>query len=1136
MRIFTLLFFLFGFSMCMKAQEISTDFQKKRVSVKDTIVIDTVSINPSFFKLSNFKNQEIASSNYKVDFAKSILIITDSLKQKNDSLIIEYKKYPDFLTRRYYQFDPKVITNGSLNQRIYTIGQKNKTSTFTPFEGLNTSGSISRGITTGTNQNTVLDSELDLQISGKIAPQVNLRASIQDSNIPIQESGYSQNLDEFDQIFIELYGKNWNVRAGDVDLVQSESYFASFTKKVQGLSVGATLNPTGNSTNVYAAGALVKGVFTRDKFDGQEGNQGPYKLNGANGELYVVIVSGSESVFVNGIQLQRGENEDYIIDYNAGEIIFNSTFPITSEMRITVEFQYSDQNYSRIIAMAGAKHNSEKLQIGGFLYSENDLKNQELQQSLSDEQKQILSDAGDDATAMYAESAIEDTFDEGKVLYKKEIINGETIYIYSINPEDDLYNVSFTLVGNNLGDYVLTNSSAISNIYEYVAPIDGVKQGNYAPLTQLFAPTKLQIGVINGSYLPSKKTSIDFELAGSKNDENLYSDLDDDDNDGVATRINVKQTVLASEKSQLNAFANFNYLQENFNSIELLYNIEFDRDWNLPTTTNGDQNYLNTGLQYSSKDYGTIQYSFQNLKYTDSYNGNRQLLQSNSRFGKLQIQTNSSYLKSEANDYNSEFLRIYTNTVYSFKKTWSGLKFELEDNLQEDSETGEITNTSQKYKSYEVYTGVGDSTNLYAEIGYTHRVNDSLRDVSLKRVNSSNTYYVKSTLINSNDTKLSLYANYRKLSNEDEDTEDEQSLNSRILYNQFLFNKIVNLNTTYETSSGTLAQQEFTYVEVNAGEGTYTWLDYNGNGVQELNEFEIASYSDEAKYTRVLLPNQIYLNTHQNKFSQIVTLNFQQWSGDKNFKKFLSKFYNQTSYLIDRKIEREEDNFDLNPFNDTEDELAVNFNFKNTIYFNRGKQNYTTSYSYISTRNKNLLSTGLQESEIKSHQVNFNHKFNNSWLVSFTDKLTETKNTSENYESQNYKINGFTINPELSYLLSQNTRFNVFYQFQSQDNKIGDLEKLQQNKLGTSFTFNNTQKYSFNGELNYIYNNFEGDSFSTVGYQMLQGLQAGKNYTWSLLAQKKLTDYLDLNLSYFGRKSEGSTTIHTGTVQLRAYF
>lgn len=75
-----------------------------------------------------------------------------------------------------------------------------------------------------------------------------------------------------------------------------------------------------------------------------------------------------------------------------------------------------------------------------------------------------------------------------------------------------------------------------------------------------------------------------------------------------------------------------------------------------------------------------------------------------------------------------------------------------------------------------------------------------------------------------------------------------------------------------------------------------------------------------------------------------------------------------------------------------------------------------------------------------------------------------------------------------------------------------------------------------NGEFAYINNSFEGNSFSPVSFQMLEGLQVNKNMTWRMLLQKKLTEYLDVNFNYQGRKSETSETIHTGNVQLRAFF
>jgi len=1137
MRILLFIFFLL-FAITVNAQVYEGDFSEKKIAVSDTIFIDSVSINPFKFKVYNSQEKLLDSTAYQVDFAKSYLVLNDSLRKQNDSIKIVYRKYPDFFTKRYYQFDPNIIVgNENRVNRIYQLGEEKNQSSFVPFDGLTTSGSISRGITVGTNQNAVLDSELDLQITGKISDNVNLRASLQDSNIPIQQNGYSQNLNEFDQIFIELYGKNWNIRAGDVDLVQTDSYFASYTKKVQGLSLGATLNPDGNSTDIFAAGALVRGVFTRNQFQGQEGNQGPYKLTGPNGELFVLIVSGSESVFVNGIRLERGENEDYVIDYNAGEIIFNATYPITSEMRITVEYQYSDRNYSRVVATGGGKHTSEKLEIGAFVYSENDIKNQPLQQNLNEEQAQILVDAGDDTNQMIAPSAVADTFDENKVLYTKEVINGEEVFVYSTNPDDELFQVRFSNVGENQGDYVLTNASAITRIYEYVAPVNGIPQGNYAPIIRLFAPTKLQVGVVNGKYQPSEKTKVDFEFAASKNDENLFSDLDDDNNNGFAGRMEVTQRVVQlKDSSQIEAFAGINYLQDQFQSIERLFNVEFARDWNLVNPL-GNQNYIQSGINFRTLKNGVSQYRFEHLDYSENYSGTRHVISSQHQLGKLRTQLHGSYLESDGNTFTSEFLRMNAFAVYDFGKVWTGTRINLEDNQQQEKATQNLTGISQRFNSYEVFTGVGDSTAVYAEIGYRHRVNDSLRNNNLQRVSHSNNYYLKSQLIQNENTQLSVFANYRKLINEEENVADEQSLNSRVLYNQFLFDKLVSLNTAYETNSGTLAQQEFTYVEVNPGEGQYTWNDYNDNGIQELEEFEISPFPDQAKYVRVLLPNQIFLKTHQNKFSQVVTLNFMQLSDDASTKNFLEHFYNQTSYLVDRKIEREEDNFDLNPFNDSgEEELAVNLNFRNTIFFNRGKQRYTTSYTYISTRAKNLLSTGFQENDIESHQLKFNHKVQESWLFNFDNQTTTTVSTSENFGNRNYDILSYTTNPKVSYLFSRSTRFDVFYQYNTQTNRLGDEEELQQQKLGASFNFANAQKYALSGEFNYIFNEFTGSAFSPVAYQMLQGLQPNKNFTWTLLAQRKLTNYLDLNLSYFGRKSENADAIHTGSVQLRAYF
>ena len=1128
-KLFLLLVFI-GFSK-LSAQEIKTFYTTKKVAVsKDTIVIEKVSISPSFFKLQNTEGKEIDTSFYKIDFKKGKLLFKNGFTSQ-DSLTIRYFKYPENLTKTYSIYDQdRVVANDG---NLYKVNRSIKK--FVPFDGLNTSGSITRGVTIGNNQNSTVNSSLDLQITGKISDKVSLRASIQDSNIPLQDGGYSQKLDEFDQIFIELFTDKWNIRAGDLFLENRQSRFLNFNKKVQGLSTRFTFGGEENKTEVFASAALVRGQYAKSSFTGQEGNQGPYKLRGNNGELYVLVISGSERVYVNGILRKRGENNDYLIDYNAGEITFTSSFPITSEMRIVIEYQYSDRNYTRFVTYGGANHEAKTWSLGGYLYSENDVKNQPLQQNLSSEQVAILSQAGDNINLMNAPSAFLDSYSENKILYKKiTVITGEA-FEYSNNETDELYNVRFTLVGNNLGNYVLTNSSAIGKIYQYVAPIAGIPQGNYEPITRLIAPTKIQIATVLGKYNPSEKTLVDFEVGVSNNDLNLFSSIDDNNNKGVAGKLNFKQR-LFSKKWQVDAFGNYQYVQENFKTIERLFNIEFNRDWNL-TTFQGNQSLFINGLDFILPEKGKLTYQFEKLDFSKSFSGNRHIINGLFKLKNWNIIQNSSFLKSAGTYSNTTFIRNQSQVRYNYKKNWIGSSLRLENNKEKLASTQQLSALSQRFTEYGAFIGRGDSTKVFIELGYLQRVNDSLQNGFLSKVNTSQSYYLKSKLIQTKKSDLTLFINYRNLKFEDSAIKNEPSLNSRLLYNDRFFDQLMQVTTAYETTSGTIAQQEFTYLEVEPGQGVYTWNDYNGNGIQELQEFEIAPFPDQAKYVRVFLPNQIFLKTHQNKFSTSLTLNPIKWQNEVGFKKVLSHFYNQTSFLIDRKIKRDEDNFDLNPFsNSDENMLGLNNSFRTSLFYNRGKQKHSITGTFIANQLKTLLSVGSQESLNRTLQLQYLHLLKKTWLFSVGTELTKADLLSENYSAKNFEVKSYQVNPKISYLFNKNASWDIFYEYQTKNNQIGDSEKLLQNRFGTSFSYASEKKFTMNGEFSLYQNEFNGDAQSPVAFQMLEGLQPGKNMTWRLLFQRNLTQFLDININYQGRKTETSNVIHTGNIQLRAYF
>ncbi len=1121
----------------LEAQETNSLYKTTKIAVTlDTIHLEKVSINSSFFKLLDANGKPIDSTFYKINFEKATLLLNEKNPQNSDSITVRYLKLPEVITKEYSIYDAsRVVVNEASSESLYQI-ETNPLKKNTPFEGLNTSGSITRGVTIGNNQNTVLNSNLDLQITGKLSEKVSLRASLQDSNIPLQDGGYSQKLDQFDIVFMELFSDKWNIRAGDVFLENRKTQFLNFNKKAQGIAANFDFGTEENKTNIFASAAIVRGQYARSDFIGQEGNQGPYKLIGQNGELYVLVISGSERVFVNGILLKRGENNDYTIDYNAGEILFTPLFTITSEMRIAIEYQYSNQNFTRLVTYAGGTHENKKWSFGGYLYSENDLKNQPLQQSLSTEQAQILADAGDNRNLMVAPSAYIDSYSDNKILYKKIVFNAVEVFEYSNNPQDVLYNVRFTQVASNNGNYILKNSAAIGRIYEYIEPINAVPQGNYEPIIQLIAPIKIQVATFLGKYKPTEKTAVDFEIGLSNNDKNLFSSIDDSNNQGLATKINARQR-LFSKKWNVDAFANYQYVAKTFSSVERLYNIEFGRDWNLETTTLGNQSYLVSGLNFVLPEKGNLVYQYEKLDFSDSFSGNRHILNASFNLKDWTIQSKGSFLKSDATSATSKFLRNQSQIKYNFKKNWIGTSLRLEDNQEKNKVTNQFSALSQRFLEYGIFAGRGDSTKVFVELGYFKRSNDSLQNGIIQRVNNSQTFALRSKLIQTKKSDLTLFANYRVLDFLDASKKNEPSLNSRMVYNDRFFNQLIQSTTVFETNSGSIPQQEFTYLEVPVGQGVYTWNDYNGNGIQELEEFEIAPFVDQGKYIRIFLPNRIYVKTHQNKFSQSIILNPNKWQNATGFKKMLSYFYNQTSYLIDRKIENKGDNFDLNPFSKSEENvLGLNSSFRNSLFFNRGKQNHSVTHSYILNETINLLSVGSQEAKNSSNQLQYNHLYRKSWLFGMFAKTINTAIVSENFPDRNFDIKGYQLAPKISYLFTKSTSWDLFYELQNKENQIGNLETLLQSRFGTSFTYAGQNKLTMNGEISFYQNKYVGNEFSSVGFQMLEGLQTGQNLTWRLLIQKKLTNFLDINLNYQGRKSETSQTIHTGSVELRAYF
>ena len=98
----------------------------------------------------------------------------------------------------------------------------------------------------------------------------------------------------------------------------------------------------------------------------------------------------------------------------------------------------------------------------------------------------------------------------------------------------------------------------------------------------------------------------------------------------------------------------------------------------------------------------------------------------------------------------------------------------------------------------------------------------------------------------------------------------------------------------------------------------------------------------------------------------------------------------------------------------------------------------------------------------------------------------------------------------------------------------GEVAKI--SEVGSTFKYNQVQKGSLQGGFKMISIAYNGAQNSALGFEMLEALKPGVNFTWNLGYQRSLSNSLQLSVQYNGRKSEATRIIHSGGMEIRAFF
>src|SRR4030095_9996109 len=183
-------------------------------------------------------------------------------------------------------------------------------------------------------------------------------------------------------------------------------------------------------------------------------------------------------------------------------------------------------------------------------------------------------------------------------------------------------------------------------------------------------------------------------------------------------------------------------------------------------------------------------------------------------------------------------------------------------------------------------------------------------------------------------------------------------------------------NVLYELGTGQEQKRDFVYLEVPAGTGQYAWIDYNTDGIQQLNEFEEALFPDQAKFIRIFIPTNQFVKANYTTFNYSFQLNpkaILNMTDIKGFQKFISRTNIKSSLQITKKSVAK-GNTEFSPFKyELTDTALITLNtvFLNTFSFNRFSSKWGFDISNLRNSGKNLLTYGYESRKINDWVIKF---------------------------------------------------------------------------------------------------------------------------------------------------------------------
>ena len=1083
---------------------------------------------------------------------------TDSFSfQGISDVSVSFKYYP-FSLRRFYNdkavqpLDSSILDDESSNQfSVFSSSYQTKRSNGSE---LQQRGSLSRGIIVGTNQDFALESGLDFELSGKLTDDVTISAVLTDKSIPIQPDGTTQNLKEFDKVFIQVQAPNTTIEMGDVDISMEKSTFAKLNRRLQ----GAAGYNTSNYTNLSAAASVVRGVFKSVNFQGLEGVQGPYRLTGNENEEFVIILAGTERVYINGQLVQRGEDGDYIIDYGLGEIYFTNNLLIKDETRIVVEYEYIDQNFNRTLVAAQGEGSlvNDRFTIGATVIRQADGNNLLSQQTLTESDIDILRQAGDDRNAARVSGAerIDPEEENVNVLYAQvdTVVNGQTYTIFKNIPgsENAVFRVRFSNVGEFQGSYRRAGTSVNGLLFEWVGP----NRGDYEPFRNLPAPIEQQMAAINTTFSLSDNIRLFGEWAVSDYDQNRFSALDDQDNVDHSYLGGVQIDSLKTGTGMFSLKAERRFSGSNFEFFERTRDVEFDRKWNLSSFEKSQETINEMVARYDfnsnssiNGEYGLIErFGFSAQRQasafeTENENGFRLKYRQDWIQSEDDLQMNEGTWFRQQARISNQFTR--KSSEHSFIPYMS---FEHETRVQRDQQSDSLTNQSLRF--YEVAPGVRYEANKWL-LDYSVAYRNSFR-VFENRLSDEAASVQQSLQIDLFPSNFFTTQNKIAIRNKEYTSDFREqgntNKNSLLIRSNTSYSSISENwdgNLLYEVNTQQQALLQETFIEVGPEIGQYVWDDLNDDGVEQLDEFFLELTPNEGTYIRQLLPSdELFpvIDLRVRLRNEIKPFGYLRAEG--NLNRFLNQITLRSRFDIAENSTTSEirDIYFLNisTFRDSATTIQGRFALEKELDLFPEFNKYDLSIRYNQLRSLVRRSSELQTLYQDAFAVDMGYEITStiegeSKIVSATNRTT-----SNSISNRNFNIISKTYEQSFGATVNRSWRTGIIISYSEKEDIIIESNKVEVQivKIRNTNRFFLWRKVQANSSFEIRNVSINGSTNAVGNFELTEGSGSGTHAIWSLSSSYRVSNLIRLNFMYDGRTVKDRTAIHTAKLTLKATF